>query len=257
MRSFLFVFGMLVVGASTASGCSSGSDASSSSSSSSSSGDVADAGDLPPEGEDAATAGAQCSVARTQLLGPVAKVSQAEVKVVSENAGVKRIYVDASAGGQAGAAKNPRVYVDLTTGARVDVTDPGALTSSAWDLALKRTVIFTNSGDAGPGEGGGADARRAFEAVTAADGSKVSPEKFFDAECNPQTDQIGGPATTFAEWYDYDTAANGVTPRETAYVVRGASGKLFKVKIVSFTANPDGTMDRPSTGYFLLDVAAL
>lgn len=251
MRSVLFVSGISLAVAIAASGCIKNSAPIEPEVT------FVDAGEISTEDAGAPDGGTQCSVARTQLLGPVAKVSQAEVKVVSETAGVKRIYVDASAGGQAGAAKNPRVYVDLTTGARVDVTDPGALTSTAWDLALKRTVIFTNGGDAGPGQGGGADARKAFDAVSAADGAKATPESFFDAECNPQTDQIGGPATTFAEWYDYDTASNGVTPRATAYVVRGASGKLFKVKILSFTANPDGTTTRASTGYFLLDVAAL
>ncbi len=223
---------------------------------SSSGGEEADAGETT---EDAgATPGTQCSAAREQLLVPIDKVSQAQVSIVSTSGNVKKIYVEAAAGGQAGAAKNPRVYVDLSTGSRVDVTDKSALTSTAWDLALKRTVIFTNGGDAGPGQGAGGDALKAFDAVTAADATKAKPEKFFDAECNPQTDPIGGPATTFSDWYEYNQANNNtVTPRDTTYVVRGGTGKLFKVKILTFTANPDGTTNRTATGYFLLDVAEL
>lgn len=222
----------------------------------SSSGDVADAGDTT---DDAGTppAGGSCSTARNQLLVPVDKVSQAQVSIVSTNAGTKKIYVEAAAGGPSGAAKNPRVYVDLSAGKRVDVTDVSASTSTAWDLALKRTVIFTNSGDAGPGQGGGGDALKAFEGVTSVDAGKAKPEKFFDADCNPQTDPIGGPLTSFSDWYDYDQATNGVTPRDTTYVVKGGTGKLFKVKILSFTANPDGTTNRTATGYYLLQVAEL
>ena len=218
----------------------------------------ADAGETAAEDAGTTTpVGGSCTTAREQLLVPVDKVSAAQVAVVSTSGATRKIYVEAAAGGSAGAAKNPRVYVDLSSGARVDVTDKTASASTAWDLALKRTVIFTNSGDGGPGKGGAAQLSKAFDAVTSADASKVAAEKFFDADCNPILDQINNASTTFASWYDYDTATNGVTPANVSYVVRGGTGKLFKVKILSFTANPDGTTDRSATGYFLLDVAEL
>lgn len=218
-------------------------------------------GATPDAGDELADAGATptnaCSTAREQLLVPIDKVSTGEVKVVSTSGSAKKIYVEAAAGGQAGAAKNPRVYLDLATGTRVDVTDKTALTSTAWDLALKRTVIFTNGGDGGPGQGGAAELTKSFDTITSADAAKAKGEVFFDADCNPQLDQINNPNTTFASWYDYDTASNGVAPAPVAYVVRGGTGKLYKVKVLSFTANPDGTTNRTSTGYFLLDVAEL
>lgn len=217
----------------------------------------ADAGETETADAGATPAAGGCSTARDQLLVPIDKVSTSQVAVVSTAGATKKIYVEAAAGGQAGAAKNPRVYVDLSTGARVDLTDKTAATSTAWDLALKRTVLFTNSGDGGPGKGGAAELTKAFDAVTAADVSKAKAEKFFDADCNPILDQINNPNTTFASWYQYDTATNGVTPADVTYVVRGGTGKLFKVKILSFTANPDGTTNRAATGYFLLDVAEL
>lgn len=217
----------------------------------------ADAGETTTEDAGATPAGGGCSSARDQLLVPVDKVSTAQVAVVSTSGATKKIYVEAAAGGQAGAAKNPRVYVDLSTGTRVDLTDKTAATSTAWDLALKRTVVFTNGGDGGPGKGGAAELTKAFDAVTSADASGAKAEKFFDADCNPILDQINNPNTTFASWYEYDTATNGVTPANVTYVVRGGTGKLFKVKILSFTANPDGTTNRAATGYFLLDVAEL
>lgn len=216
----------------------------------------------PPEadaGTDAPTTSGGCSSAREQLLRPIDKVASGEVKVVSDAGGVKTIYVDAAAGGPAGASKNPRVYLDLGAGAKVDVTDPGALESTAWDLSLKRTVLYTNGGDGGPGQGAAAVVNKGFDAVTAADAdaAKLEAESFFDDECNPKTDAIGGPATIFSEWYEYDQATNVPTPRNITYVVKGGTGKRYKVGIASFTANPDGSTDRASTGYFLLKVSEL
>lgn len=213
-------------------------------------------GDAGAEDSGAPPANA-CTSARDQLLVPVDKVSTGQVTVVSTSGATRKIYVEAAAGGPQGASKNPRIYVDLAAGARVDVTDKTSLGSKAWDLALKRTVIFTNGGDGGSGQGGAVELTKSFESVTSADAAKASAEVFFDADCNPQLDPINNPNTTFAGWYDYDAASNGVTPKNVTYVVRGGSGKLFKVKVLSFTANPDGTTTRASTGYFLLDVAEL
>jgi hypothetical protein len=120
-------------------------------------------------------------------------------------------------------------------------------------------VIFTNGGDAGPGQGAGALVRKLFSGVDAgdADVAALLPESFFDEECNAKTDLIGAPLTTFSEWYDYDEATSTPTPRPVTYIVRGATGARYKVGIASFTANRDGTTEGGSTGYFLLEVAPL
>jgi uncharacterized protein (UPF0335 family) len=203
--------------------------------------------------------GTQCTTARDQLLVPIAKVATAEVKVVSEADGVKTIYVDASAGGFDQARRNPRVYITLA-GEKVDVNDKDALSSSEWDLAFKRQVIFTNSGDAGPGKGGGAMITKGFDAVTAADADAVviAPESFFDAECNAKTDPISDPVTTFTGWYDYDQASMRASAKPgVSFIVKSAAGVRHKVGIVSYTGKPDGSTDSPATGYFLLKVAQL
>lgn len=204
--------------------------------------------------------GTQCTAARDQLLLPIDKVSTGQVSIVSDTGGVKTIYVDASAGGQGSAAKNPRVYVNLATGTRVDVTDKTAPQSTEWDLSLKRTVVFTNSGDAGIGTGGAAQVSKAFASVAAgdADGAKIAAESFFDDSCTAKLDPIGAPATTFSDWYDYDQASNVPTPKPVTYVVKGASGKRFKVGIKAYDALPDGgSRNNASTGFFLLQVSEL
>jgi hypothetical protein len=90
-----------------------------------------------------------------------------------------------------------------------------------------------------------------------ADAAKVKAESFFDDQCTAKTDPIGGPLSAFSSWYDYDQATNIPTPKpNVTYVVRGGTGKLFKVAITSYTGEANGMMGT-STGYFLLNVAAL
>ena len=202
--------------------------------------------------------GTLCTSARAQLLSPVAKVAKGNVSLVSTSGATKVVYVDASAGGVNGEATNPRVYVNLDTATRVDLTDTDAFTSNAWDLALKRTTIYSNSGDAGLGIGGVVQVSKAFASVTAADApAAIPPETFFDKDCNPKTDPIGGPLSPFSDWYNYDMATNIPTPKpDVTYIVKGGTGKLFKLAVTSYTGLPDGGTG-PSTGYYLLNVAAL
>lgn len=219
----------------------------------------------PVSGSDAGTSGTsggsgtQCTQARDTLLVPVDKVSAGAVKVVSQTDGVTTIYVDASAGGISEARKNPRVYITLD-GNLTQVTDKEAPASGDWDLALKRVVIFTNSGDAGPGQGGGAIVPKDFDAVTVADAdaATIAPESFFDAECTAKTDEIQDPQTSFTGWYDYDQATMKASAKKgVTFLVKSAAGTRYKVGIVSNTGKPDGTTTAPSTGFYLLKVAPL
>jgi hypothetical protein len=216
--------------------------------------------DAPDDGgrPDAPPGGTQCSSARDQLLLPIDKVSTGAVSIVSDTGGKKTIYVDASAGGLGNSAKNPRVYVDLSNGTAVPVTDKAAVSSTDWDLALKRAVIFSNSGDSGVGTGGAVQIKKAVASVSDDEAKAASPaaESFFDADCNAKLDPTGAPATTFADWYDYDQTTNIPTPNpDVSYVVRGGTGKIFKVGIKAYDALPDGgSRNNTSTGFYLLEV---
>jgi hypothetical protein len=207
---------------------------------------------------DASPAAATCTQAREALLVPINKVSTGAVSVVSDTGGVKTLYIDASAGGQNNAIKNPRIYVDLEAGARVEVTDTTAPASTAWDLALKRDKIFTNGGDAGAGMGAGMQILKTFSAVNAAEANatNLEKEKFFDSDCNPQLDQTQTVSTTFSDWYDYDQVTHIPTPKDVTYVVQGGTGKKYKVAITAYDGLADGGMGM-ATGFYLLKVTAL
>lgn len=221
---------------------------------------ASDAGNTPDPDAGTGTGGSQCTSARDQLLPPVDKVSEGAVSVVSDSDGVKQIYIDATANGQA--ATNPRVYVDLATGTRVDLTDKAATSSKDWDLAFKREIIFTNSGDAGPGAGGAAVLSKPFASVTTSDlaSADIAPEAFFGEECAPKTDATGAPLTTFTDWYDYNmNAGHRVTPKANrTYLVRGGTGRTYKVGIKAYNALPDGGSRSPDAkGFYLLEVSAM
>lgn len=203
-------------------------------------------------------AAASCVAAAEQLLGPIDSVSTGEVTVLSDAAGTKTIFVDAAAGGTAGASTHPRIYLNLETTSRVDVTDKTASASTGWDLAIKRPILFTNSGDGGSGQGGALLIAKDFDAVSTADtaGQTLAPESFFEADCTSKIDETGAVKTSFDGWYDYDMATNALTPKAGTWLVKGATGKFYKVQILSYYATPDGGVGQ-SGGRYTLKVGAL
>ncbi len=221
------------------------------------------AADAGADGLDIPAGGTQCTAARDQLLVPIGKVSTGQVKVVKTEDDVTTLYIDASAGGFQDAAKTPRVYVNLAEGTRVGVTDKAAFDSADWDLAFKRSLLYTNGGDTGIGKGAGAQVPKDFAAVTAedADGIELKPEKMFDDNCVAARDEINAPVTTFTGWYVYDQSQQRITgpQKNLTFIVRSADGtKRYKVAIVSFNGEPDGTIDEGNGGgFYLLKVAPL
>jgi len=197
-----------------------------------------------------------CTSVVQQFLDPKDSVSMASVTVVSDMAGVKTVYVDATAGGFQ--PTEPRVYVALSSGMRVDITDKQAPTSTQWDLAFKRYVIFTNSGDTGPGKGGTMIVPKAFDQVTSADAmGTFNVETLVDKDCNPMMDMLGGPNTTFSGWYNYNMQTMQLTPKAVTYIVRGANGtSLYKIAIQTYYGLSDGGTGMTGAN-FVFKLAAL
>lgn len=198
----------------------------------------------------------QCSAARAKALSPIASVSTGNVSVVTPGDPIE-IYVDATAGGFQAEASHPRTYIKFD-GTKAAIDDNAAFTSTQWDLALKRTDIYTNSGDAGPGQGGAVAVEKDFDAVTSADAQHLAAEQFFDSNCSEITDDAGFLNTTFEGWYDYDQTTNIPSAKPgLTFVVKSADGTLYKLQIVSNTGTPQGGTTNTATANYLLKVKKL
>lgn len=205
--------------------------------------------------------GFACTTARDEALGPIDMVSDGDVIILDDTGGTKEIFVDASAGGFMNAAMNPYIYLDLSAGTRVDVTDPASFDDATWDLGIKRVVFRNNSAHSGGGDGGAVFlANAVFDDVTAADanGATFVTEEWFDDMCDYEVDQTNVIVTSMQPgWYDYDGATMQVTPKPGVWLIRGADGTTtFKVELLAYYSNPDGTPGM-SSGRFLMKVATL
>src|SRR6187402_279598 len=117
----------------------------------------------------AAPSSSECTAAREQLIGAIDTVSTGMVTVLSKEGGVTKVYVDATAGGSMASATSPWTFISLADFSLVEVSDVSSTSSTAWDLALKRPLVYTNSGDGGPGEGGALLLEKELGDVTEAD----------------------------------------------------------------------------------------
>lgn len=181
-------------------------------------------------------------------------VSTGDVATTEEST-VYTTKADASAGGMMAAASNPYLYLSLKDGTRVDITDIDSRTSTAWDLAMRRTVIRINGGDSGPGQGAVARITgKSFDEVTEIpDASAFTTDEFIDETCKVARDPISNIQTSFSgpstadSWYEYDQSSgtHDVIPKPIIWVLQLADGSYIKMEILSFK---EGT----TTGYYTL-----
>lgn len=121
--------------------------------------------------------------------------------------------------------------VDFSTGRTYRVTDPdeekGKLQEFPWDLGFQRTKIISNSGVTNP-QGrvgilnlGPVD----FDSVR-----EIPPSKF------TQDTRFLGVAKNEAvsDWYNYRTRTHNVESRKNVYVVKTASGRYLKLRILNY-----------------------
>ena len=199
-----------------------------------------------------------CSAARAQQFGASETLSTGNVQLLSNSGGVKTLYLDATAGGQNGATSHPWLFIALGDARKAALNDRTALESLDWDLAFKRALIYTNGGEGGPGNGASAFLDKDFANVTSEDvvGAEFFSEKFFDDDCNAIVDFTGAPSTSFSSWYNYDQETHVLSPVPGTWLVRAATGKVFKLRFDSYYATPSGEMGSAG-GAYLLKIAAL
>lgn len=192
-----------------------------------------------------------CSAALRQAVSLVDQVATTSVAVLDTNGDERVVYVDATA--PEGVDQSPWIYVSLASGTKVELTDLEALESRDWDLGLKRASIRTNGGDSGPGQGGAIRVALPWERVDASTlgDQEVPPEDWFDDDCNLQEEAVTGVVTRFSGWDEYDSVSHVLTPADAVYLTRGADGTLYKVAILDYYSNPDGSTGRTAARYRL------
>lgn len=160
---------------------------------------------------------------------------------ITEAEGVFSGTIDAASGGSMAAASSSFLYVDLDTGAKVEVDDFAAYENTEWDLAFKRVLIRTNSSSSGIGAVElGKVADTTFEEASLASVTTWATDDTMDATCIPDTDPINNLITAFnllnldnpsgsESWYSY---AMGISTQPDVYFVKNAEGtKTFKFAI--------------------------
>jgi len=193
-----------------------------------------------------------CSAALRQSLSLVDEVSSAAVTPLSRDSSDRTLYIDASVGGLNGQDSHPWVYVALASGEAVPVTDLDALRSTAWDLAFKRSVVRTNGGDSGPGQGGAIRIALPWDEVDRSTlGKKTLPtESWFDADCKLELDASMNLITTFSGWSEYDEANHVLSAApDVVFITAAADGALYKVAILDYYSTPTGTHGTVSGRY--------
>jgi hypothetical protein len=193
-----------------------------------------------------------CSAALRQSLSLVDEISTATVATLDDDGAERTLYIDASVGGLDGQDTHPWVYVALGTGQAVAVTDLEALHSNAWDLAFKRSVVRTNSGDSGPGQGGAIRIALPWDEVDRTTlGKKTLPaESWFDADCELTRDASMNLVTTFSGWSEYDEANHVLSAApDVVFITAAADATLYKVAILDYYSTSAGAHGTVSGRY--------
>lgn len=126
-----------------------------------------------------------------------------------------------------------RVYLDLSIPAVIEAPSGDSL---AWDLLFDELSAYTNSGAVGPG-------------FAASFGPSSELDLLFDsAPAVPLRADVSENA--MLDWYWF--GPNGVTSRFHTYGVRDASGRLFKLQVLSYY---DTSTDEPRSATYSLRYA--
>lgn len=119
----------------------------------------------------------------------------------------------------------------LKIGAGVVAAAPDSLD---WDVGFSRTVLRTNGGTSGPGNGGAAWSEVDFAAADEVPTIGFVVDEELPVPGPPGSGTISA-NRVLGEWYDYDPVTHVVSPKDRALLVRGADGSSYgKLQILSY-----------------------
>jgi hypothetical protein len=202
---------------------------------------LVDAAPLPID----AAGGCEPATALPTEWRPIAMVSAGAVNLTTTG-DVTSGTIDATAGGTGAAADSPYIYLDLTDGTKVAISDTAALSSTAWHIALKRASIKLNGGDSGPGTVAGTSVTAASLAAVTTVPTGLTTDDWADPDCTLIAGPTGEPASVMSTWYDYDSQTHQLTPKGEVWVLEIAPGVHRKLRITTYYGAPG----QPTRGAF-------
>ncbi len=129
-------------------------------------------------------------------------------------------------------------YLDLRANAVVTVDAPE--TDLGWDLGVSGTMLKTNGGTSGAGEGAAVDAgETALADVMSAPTGRYEVDKELPRLDPPGSGTFSG-NPVLNGWYDYDPTTHAVSPNGHTYVLKTADGGFVKLHVTGYA---DGTLD--------------
>ena len=162
--------------------------------------------------------------------------------------------IDASGGGIYSYAQEPWVYVNLSRGEIVYISDYAALSSTDWDIALRRYVIRLNGGVSGPG-------CAALAPVTGQtfDGLSQVPENLdwqtdtyienWPGSCGSLETDISGfgqpdaPMINAAWEFGQTLCSCSVCPTHTPMIINTATGAQAKLEVAGYYPGQDSDIN--------------
>jgi hypothetical protein len=195
----------------------------------------------PDAASDAAPDQAACDqdAAAAPLIAVNTDVSAGAVTVTDGAAGERTAVIDASAGGAAMAATRSYLYLNLSTGAAVALSDQGAVAANTWHIAFKRAEVRTNSADSGPGALLVARVDdTTWEAAQPPNpaGGRWVTDDFVSDTCEVITYGRGSIQTAFGQWYDYDPVNHTLSAPDTTvfFLYDAITHAAFKLQITGY-----------------------
>jgi hypothetical protein len=136
------------------------------------------------------------------------------------------------------------IYVDFSTGAITDPTDPG--NSTDWDLEFNNYEVHQNASMFGPGQCG------TYEVWQ----DQTDPTDYYETPSAPTAPQAyfaDSFGSVMANWYNYDGDTHILTSKNHVYAVR-IGDHYYKLQIISYYKDIGGT---PVSGWYTFRWLAL
>tara|TARA_B100000959_G_scaffold268241_1_gene312713 strand:- start:17 stop:748 length:732 start_codon:yes stop_codon:yes gene_type:complete len=218
-------------------------------------GDAADEGD-PKESPEAGCTRVDSNLCDPEIISYLPlnnAVTAVEAHAQTTN-GVTSMSIDASAGGIYGYPEQPWIYVNLSRGEIVYLSDYEALASTDWDIALRRYVIRLNGGVSGPGCAAIAALHgESFENIsTTPDNLNWQTDTYIEnwpTSCGSLETDIAGfgqpnaPMINIAWDFGQETCACSVCPTRTPTIVNTANGAQAKLEISGYYEGQDANIN--------------